>query len=101
MKYSELFHLPVIQLSRTVTFLIYTVPLEIQSVLPYSCVLSDSSGRLWYLHPPNLQEILLPSSQGGHGVFAVQMKEGQAEGKVIFSTEVHVACYIYTRLGIT
>lgn len=53
---------------------------EIQSVLPYGCVLSDSSGRLWYLHPPNLQEILLPSSQGGHGVFAVQMKEGQAEG---------------------
>lgn len=53
---------------------------EIQCVLPYSCVLSDSSGRLWYLHPPNLQEILLPSSQGGHGVFAVQAKEGQEEG---------------------
>ena len=56
------------------------MPLEIQHVLPYSCVLSDSSGRLWYLHPPNLQEILLPSSQGGHGVFAVQAKEGQEEG---------------------
>lgn len=53
---------------------------EIQRVLPYSCVLSDSSGRLWYLHPPNLQEIFLPSSQGGHGVFAVQAKEGQEEG---------------------
>lgn len=53
---------------------------DIQSASPSSCILSDSSGRLWLLHPPHLQEIVLPSSQGGHGVFAVQPRHGQADG---------------------
>lgn len=53
---------------------------DIQCASPNSCVLSDSTGRLWILQPPHLQEIVLPSKQGGHGVFAVQPKHGQTEG---------------------
>ncbi|XP_078358313.1 uncharacterized protein LOC144643055 [Oculina patagonica] len=53
---------------------------DIQLASPSSCVVSDSSGQLWYLNPPHLQEIMLPSSQGGHSVFAVQAKHGQTEG---------------------
>ncbi|XP_074613261.1 uncharacterized protein LOC141873233 [Acropora palmata] len=51
----------------------------IQCASSYSCVLSDTAGRLWYLNPPYLREIVLPSSQGGY-VFAVQPSHDQAEG---------------------
>jgi len=53
---------------------------DIQRASADSCVLCDSCGHLWYFHPPHLQQILLPSSQGGHSVFAVQAKHGQTEG---------------------
>ena len=56
------------------------LPVDIQRASADSCVLCDSSGQLWYLHPPHLTEIMLPSSQGGHSVFAVQAKHGQTEG---------------------
>ncbi|KAK2572366.1 hypothetical protein P5673_002601 [Acropora cervicornis] len=45
----------------------------------------DTAGRLWYLNPPYLREIVLPSSQGGY-VFAVQPSHDQAE-EVIKSSE--------------
>lgn len=53
---------------------------DIQRASADSCVLCDSSGQLWYLHPPHLQQIMLPSGQGGHSVFAVQAKHGHTEG---------------------
>ena len=49
--------------------------------------MSDCSGRLWFLHPPHLKEIVLPSSRGGHGVFAVQPKHGQTEGRITYSID--------------
>ncbi|KAM7430696.1 hypothetical protein ABFA07_018644 [Porites harrisoni] len=53
---------------------------DIRCASASSCIVSDCSGRLWFLHPPHLKEIVLPSSRGGHGVFAVQPKHGQTEG---------------------
>lgn len=53
---------------------------DIQCASDSSCILSDSSGRLWFLDPPHLREIVLPSSQGGHGVFAVQPRHGNTQG---------------------
>ena len=58
---------------------IFIFPAVIQCASSYSCVLSDTAGRLWYLNPPYLREIVLPSSQGGY-VFAVQPSHDQAEG---------------------
>lgn len=59
---------------------IFIFPAVIQCASSDSCVLSDTAGRLWYLNPPYLREIVLPSSQGGHEVFAVQPSHDQAEG---------------------
>ena len=62
---------------------------DIQCASADSCILCDSSGQLWYFHPPRLQQIMLPSSQGGHSVFAVQAKHGQTEGWFSFSSVVN------------
>lgn len=62
------------------------VHVDIQRASTDSCVLCDSSGQLWYLHPPHLQQIMLPSGQGGHSVFAVQAKRGHTEGQCSFVT---------------
>lgn len=53
---------------------------EIRRSSPSSCVLSDSTGQLWLLTPPRIDEIILPSSRGGHGLFAVQYHHGKTDG---------------------
>lgn len=53
---------------------------DVQCASPSSCVLSDTSGRLWYLQLPHLREIVLPNREAGHQVFAVQPSHNQAEG---------------------
>ena len=60
----------------------YVFASDIQRASANSCIISDNSGRLWYLKPPILQEILLSSSRGsGHHVFAVQSQYTHSEGK--------------------
>ena len=54
---------------------------EIRRASSISCVLSDSTGQLWLVSPPRLDEIILPSSRGGHGLFAVQYHHDNTDGE--------------------